>query len=106
MTKTPYTKGPWEHGDNGLVYGQVSGEDDEAPFVCDVIADKERAGAGIRTSEEEANARLIATAPELLEAVEALVECEWSQPADLEACQKNARAVIVKVRGKNAELAA
>ncbi len=53
----------------------------------------------------EANARLIAAAPELLEALEALVECEWSQPADLESCQKDGRAAIAKARGEK-EMAA
>jgi hypothetical protein len=47
-----------------------------------------------------ADALLIAAAPEMLEALEALVECEWNQPADLEACQREARAIITKATGE------
>jgi hypothetical protein len=31
-----HSKLPWQDNDAGLIYGQVSGDDDEAPFVCDV----------------------------------------------------------------------
>src|SRR5271163_2461007 len=37
MTQTEtHSPTPWQDNDAGLIYGQVSGDDDEAPFVCDV----------------------------------------------------------------------
>ena len=30
---------PYVHNGNGLIYGQCSGDDGEAPFVADIIAD-------------------------------------------------------------------
>ena len=63
-----HTEGPWEaceHGDYGDNDGQcrvVSGDDIRIAVVL-----------GLDTPENEANANLIAAAPELLEAVEILV---------------------------------
>ena len=61
---TKHTPGPWEDNDAGLVYGAVTGDEDEAPFVCDVCNEP---GSGEYTEQEQANARLIAAAPKLLE---------------------------------------
>jgi hypothetical protein len=33
MTTTQHTAGPWQDNDAGLIYGQVTGDDDEAPFI-------------------------------------------------------------------------
>jgi hypothetical protein len=68
-----HTPAPWEHGDNGLIYGQCGEDDVEAPFVCDVIKDSAMQALGILSPVEEANARLIAAAPELLEAIPPLI---------------------------------
>lgn len=72
--KTQYTPAPWEDNGNGLIYGQCSGEDDEAPFVADVCSNPDA-----YTELEKANARLIVAAPEMLAALkfgEALGEVE------------------------------
>jgi hypothetical protein len=53
---TMHTPEPWEHNDNGLIYGQCSEEDEEAPYVCDVI---EVPALGMPSPVEEANARRI-----------------------------------------------
>lgn len=53
---------PYVLGDAGLIYGQCSGDDDEAPFVADVIADRERAAFGLLTDQEVATAAFIVTA--------------------------------------------
>lgn len=61
MTQTArHTPGPWHDNDAGLVYGQGSGGDDEAPFVCDVCEDQPD-----YTEREKANAALIAAAREM-----------------------------------------
>jgi len=52
----------WTHNGSGLIFGQCSGDDDEAPFVADVIADRERAAFGILTDAEHANAAFIVRA--------------------------------------------
>jgi hypothetical protein len=53
---------PYQLNDTGLIYGQCSEDDDEAPFVADVIADRERAAFGILTDQETATAAFIVTA--------------------------------------------
>jgi hypothetical protein len=68
MTKTAqHTPGPWQDNDAGLIYGQVTGDDDEAPFICDCCNEP---GSGEYTEQERANARLIKTAPDMLAALE------------------------------------
>jgi len=64
MTRAAHTPGPWQDNEAGLIYGQVSGDDDEAPFVADCC---NKPGSGEYTTQEKANARLIAAAPLLLE---------------------------------------
>jgi hypothetical protein len=63
-----FTRAPWEDNGNGLIYGQVCGDDDEAPFVADVCRD---GAGGFYSDEEQANARLITSAPELYGAAKA-----------------------------------
>jgi protein-arginine kinase activator protein McsA len=58
-----YTPGPWQYNDAGLIYGQINGEQNEALFVCNVC---NKPGSDKYSKQEKANARLIATAPELL----------------------------------------
>ena len=42
-----HTPTPWEQGDNGLIYGQCQGDNDEAPFVADVSKDTVSAVLGM-----------------------------------------------------------
>lgn len=65
MTTVQHTPGPWEATGNGLIYGQCSADDDEAPFVADVCNDQFH-----YTDQERANAALIAASPKLLDALE------------------------------------
>jgi hypothetical protein len=75
---------PYVLSDTGLIYGQCSEDDDEAPFVADVIDDRERAVFGVVTEQEtataefivmacNAHARLAALNAELLEALHDLL---------------------------------
>ena len=78
-----HSPGPWEHNNAGLIYGQVSGDDDEAPFVCDVIDDPAMQALGICSPTEKANAALIAAAPELLAAAKECLKLEKARRKDL-----------------------
>jgi hypothetical protein len=69
-TETQHTPGPWEDNGSGLIFGQVSGDDDESPFVADVCND---GASGCYSDQEQANALLISAAPELLK------RCEQAQ---------------------------
>jgi hypothetical protein len=100
MTKTlKHTKAPWEDNGNGLIFGQCSGEDDEAPFVADVCDNP-----NAYTEQEQANARLITTAPALLEALEYLAdEADFDCPAEYRSryfreALENARDIIAKTK--------
>jgi hypothetical protein len=59
------TPGPWAYNDSGLVYGSGPGDTDGPPFVCDVTID---CSMGL-TPQEVANARLITSAPTMLDAL-------------------------------------
>ena len=59
MTHAPT---PYVLNDAGLIFGQCSEDDDEAPFIADVISDRERAAFGILTNQEAATAAFIVTA--------------------------------------------
>jgi hypothetical protein len=65
MKTAQHTPAPWTANASGLIYRQVSDDDDGAPFVCDVCDNPLE-----YTDQERANARLIAAAPDLLEALE------------------------------------
>ncbi|HSG19548.1 MAG TPA: hypothetical protein VLA31_02160 [Burkholderiaceae bacterium] len=89
-----HTPGPWRPR-NGIVLadshkGTHCSDEDIAfyggPLVCE----------SIRT---DANARLIAAAPDLLEALKAMLEYYGSHTACVE-CQDMARAAIAKAEGK------
>lgn len=104
MNEPKYTPGPWKAGliggPSGLrpaIYGEKHGEQ-----IADMSADL------IPEDENNANARLIAAAPELLEALQALFEhCamthkHWGENSNLKesnAAQEAARAAISKALG-------
>jgi hypothetical protein len=86
MTNTQHTPGPWRIGDAGFtVFG---------PPKPGALAET------IAPVKSRANARLIAAAPEMLAALEALLDCE---PALLSAKERKAyaiaRAAIAKATG-------
>jgi len=76
---TQHTPGPWRVEDGSTVYGSRAGKTDKFE-VCDC---KGYAG------EREANARLIAAAPDLLEAVRLTVEL-------LDSDGRNSNSTVVK----------
>jgi hypothetical protein len=71
MTTIEHTPSLWEDNGNGLIYGQCSGDDDEAPFVADVCTDLNR-----YTDQEQANARLIVSAPAMWAALKAFIDAD------------------------------
>jgi len=68
--KAKHTSGPWHTTGDGLVYAEPSFDDIEAPFICDATYDSQWRAPN---DEEKANAQLISAAPELLEALRALM---------------------------------
>ena len=93
-----HTPGPWEIQEhpNGI-YKYISGPEHlEFAQVVWCMEDDER------SPECEANARLIAAAPELLEAVEELLACTEGQAIYnfMEPQKKKARAAIAKAKGE------
>ena len=96
---TEYTKGPWYADIN--VYPIMIYSQSEMWPLWDEKGDKEgEHGAWIaNTGDSKANARLIAAAPDLLEALTDCVEhMHWTQPQG-EAAWKKAKAAIAKATG-------
>ena len=121
MTKAQHTPGPWEAypvqvtGTNALTY-QIEAEDNQLGNSARRVATLIRGDFSpnghlpYNASEEEANARLIAAAPELLEALESFVR--WTERHNLNMADLidgnrcecpvviNARAAIAKAKGE------
>ncbi len=86
MRKQSYTPGPWEQRNNRVFSGGkciCSNVNAASPTTQNIAED---------VAMSIANAKLIAAAPDLLEALVALVECEQTTPALWEA----ARSAIAK----------
>ncbi|EMM9101958.1 TPA: hypothetical protein L3597_006269 [Pseudomonas aeruginosa] len=88
MSKQSHTPGPWEieRYSDGLIQivGNIRAVSDHEEHVTTVVEAVTRG--------DEANAKLIVAAPDLLDALVALVECEQTTPELWEA----ARAAIAK----------
>ena len=99
MTKTAHTPGPWYAVRNSAfweVNPQREYEDDHIPYtVADCCASDPRNPDG---GLQEANARLIAAAPDLLEMLELALESTHSD-YDLVDWREDARAAITKAKG-------
>lgn len=83
-----HTPGPWQHGTENEGYFIANGE--LRPDIAKAI-------------QSEADANLIAAAPDLLEALEAMVKC--SQSLDLHTCanaSQKASSAIAKATGEQA----
>jgi hypothetical protein len=106
MQKVKHTPGPWEDNGSGMIVGPLPDDDGDAPFVCDVC---EHPGIEY-TEEQQANARLIEAAPEMLEELERAAD-ELNQLAgyfehegskfsarSCRARESAARAIIAKAR--------
>lgn len=99
MSKQQHTPGPWKRRKN-----VVSG-----PFGVTVVQCMDNGTWGekgchsITKIEAEANARLIATAPELLEALESIIaSADAGNAAILNRLLDQARAAIAKAKGEQA----
>lgn len=97
-----HTKGPWTASEHGA-YGDYNGNS------IVILGDDLRIAVvlGYDNEETQANARLIAAAPELLEAVQALIDWNEAQTKlsfydrmeQFNAAMDKARAAIAKVKG-------
>lgn len=98
-----HTPAPWHvctgnHETFGNVLN-IAAQEGDVPAIC-VISNVEDA-----TEEDRANARLIAAAPDLLEALKAMLDAEpgygWGGSSEAEiAAQELARAAIAKATGE------
>lgn len=82
--KTSYTLGPWARESDGFIY---AGDEAVASPNC---------SANLDIEEREANARLIAAAPELLEALDAIFNGTGMTGENMDL----ARAAIKKAKGE------
>ncbi len=69
-TQAKHTPGPWAANDDGLVLGNLDNYEGEAPLVCTCGSADD---FNMEPDLHLANARLIASAPEMLEALRAMV---------------------------------
>lgn len=110
MSETKHTPGPWRYGapwdkPNGgrTIFGRHVDE-----YIADVYAGH-HADDSVDGPRGEANARLIAAAPDLLAALEAYVAGDFEAQGSTLAAQRHnarrdaARAAIAKARGETKE---
>ena len=93
-TETKHTPGPWHYdGESGIV---TAGANPGCPYIADC-----RVGFGVRkVGSTSANARLIAAAPAMLEALKSCVEiCEYNAKDSTLAAVALARAAIAQAQG-------
>ena len=100
MSANIHTPGPWAHGQQGCESGwiEITAADDRNPVACATPA-KPGTAEERRDAETRANARLIAAAPELLEALQELLASVEGVPCGPEA---KCRAAIAKATGESA----
>lgn len=92
---TKHTLGPWYADPSKRVTGFAVTHDGEPnPLAIALRKPKNSYSKGIPDTKALANARLIAAAPELLEALECLLEMGHAKAGDL------ARAALAKARGE------
>ena len=95
MDASKHTPGPWKWMMGGIVGVKRDKHDQTVPSVVN------HNGLGRQGTETEHNARLIAAAPELLEALDALLNARWQgDQTVLTDAQAKARAAIAKARGE------
>lgn len=109
MITSKHTPGPWLYGDYNELRADRPNDDEciliatvcDAPFGLDYGNQRTRPHAA---GEAQANARLIAAAPELLEALEAFMNaCRVDGvPLGWGLVEHNARAAIAKAKGESA----
>ena len=92
-----YTQGPWS------CFGQVVEVKSGAVFICHCPKDREGYILGIPRSEAENNARLIAKAPELVEALRAMCDRYPEPPGYSTIAGRQARALLAEIDDTQAE---
>jgi hypothetical protein len=104
MTDSKHTPGPWEY---------VSEDDGHSIYDCDCGFHIARVTDGLPPGVTEANARLIAAAPEMYEALECIAQIHDGNPSDamadmppldyarhmLGVARREARAALAKAEG-------
>ena len=91
MSEDKFTPGPWNAPDGGNLSGAVVAKDGE--MVCDP------SGAGRYEDEMDANARLIAAAPEMYELL-VLLENYYAVRGESNSVTKTISQVLRKARGE------
>ena len=91
MSEDKFTPGPWSAPDKGNLRGAVVAKDGE--MVCDP------SGAGRYEDEMDANARLIAAAPEMYELL-VLLENYYAVRGESNSVTKTISQVLKKARGE------
>lgn len=94
MTISKHTPGPWMACNAGTLWDYFVWSDAADKSVCNIDYSEQSA------AEVEANARLIAAAPELLAALQALAEVALYRDGDCTAQLTTARAAIAKATGQ------
>jgi hypothetical protein len=102
-----HTPGPWAYSHNSWEFSDVYGTDGKVVATCQIDEDVTEETQEMLETIKEANARLIAAAPDLLEALQACADwLDWLvvppiDPKDAHhAHLKLARAAIAKATGK------
>lgn len=91
MSNTKHTPGPWINTkEQGKLFGSFNAVNDEANKVTIAIV------YGSNIEEAEANAKLIAASPDLLEALDELLNCDYTSGTHLYTAQLKAKAAIKK----------
>lgn len=103
---TPYTPGPWKteyrKGADAMYRTEIFSEQHGGIATCAWTPN--HCGNGVTETYREANARLIAAAPELLEALIAIttVRCDGMDPTPINEAYEKADAAIAKATGEPA----
>ena len=103
MSKTPWTPGPWRVDAPDKLQGfefipVQAGLGENIADVCSLF-DDEGVPLGI-TAQDEANACLIAAAPEMAEVLEELCNIIEAPVASYEEAVSKARALLARIRGE------
>ena len=98
----PHTPGPWKLEPMQQGYFHVSSNSKEHPGIAQVLIRSSLLKGKVKPWEEsEANARLISCAPELLEALKALLDiAPLAKDSHTNAIHRQAEQAIAKAEGK------
>lgn len=100
MKQAKHTPAPWVVGEKNRIKGA------DTTTVCDVSGWANKTPFDGKSTirgqgERDANARLIAAAPELLEALKDLINCSLDLTAERRQIERYAREVIAKATGES-----